>query len=57
MLEKQIQIRPFFYPISSHDHLKNIKNENETDFFKNITKCGVMLPSFPELDDEKIKYT
>jgi len=56
MLKKQIQIRPFFYSISCHPHLSEIKNENETAFNKKITEHGAMLPSYPELSEEEIKY-
>jgi len=53
MNEKLIQIRPFFYDIRKHKHLKNIKiSESESDVFKK----GIMLPSFPDLEKNKLEY-
>lgn len=53
MNEKLIQIRPFFYDIRKHDHLKDIQvNYEECD----VTKYGVMLPSFPALKKEQQEY-
>jgi perosamine synthetase len=56
MSEKNIQIRPFFYSINNHQHLIDIKNPHHNDFNENITNNGVMLPSYPELNKENIKY-
>jgi len=56
MREKNIDIRPYFYPVSSHKHLKNIKNNYETEFNKKITNHGMILPSYPELSEVNIKY-
>ena len=56
MKEKNIDIRPFFYCVSNHKHLKEIKNTNESEFSKDITKKGVILPSYPELNEDNIKY-
>lgn len=53
MNEKLIQIRPFFYDIRRHKHLKDIKVEYEEC---NIIKNGVMLPSYPGLELEKQEY-
>jgi perosamine synthetase len=56
MNEKNIQIRPFFYDIHRHEHLKEIKKNSEQEFTKNITEYGVMLPSFPELTEQEQTY-
>jgi perosamine synthetase len=53
---KNIQIRPFFYDIHIHKHLKNIKKYQHDDFTFNITNNGIMLPSYPELTFEQQKY-
>ena len=53
MNEKLIQIRPFFYDIRKHIHLKDIKCIYEKC---NIIKKGVMLPSYPGLELEKQEY-
>jgi len=51
MNEKMIQIRPFFYDIRKHDHLKDIKVD-----YSEITNRGVMLPSYPGLKEEQQEY-
>ena len=53
---KNIQIRPFFYDIHKHEHLKNLKKKEEDNFTNEITNYGVMLPSYPELTYEQQKY-
>ena len=53
MNSKNIQIRPFFYDIRKHEHLKDIKvNYNECE----NNKCGIMLPSYPELKYDEQEY-
>ena len=51
MNEKMIQIRPFFYDIRKHDHLKDIKIN-----YPEITNVGIMLPSYPGLKEEQQEY-
>jgi len=47
MESNNIQIRPCFYDIRVHKHLKDIR----TDYDElEITKCIIMIPSYPELD-------
>ena len=53
---KNIQIRPFFYDIHKHEHLKDIKKYEQDEFTKEITNYGVMLPSYPELTYEQQNY-
>jgi len=53
MESKNIQVRPFFYDIRKHDHLKDIN----ISFEENISsKFGVMLPSYPELSTDEQVY-
>ncbi len=47
-----IEIRPIFYDIHEHYHLKNIKKDNDTI----IDICGILLPSYPDLLFENQKY-
>ncbi len=56
MLEKNVQIRPIFYDIHEHEHLKNLKKTDPEKSVENIRKIGVMLPSYPELTLDEQKY-
>ncbi len=56
MTEKNIQIRPIFYDIHRHEHLKNIKKMSNQEFTNTITENGVMLPSYPELTKTEQEY-
>lgn len=54
MEQKNIQIRPIFYDLHTHAHLKTLrKTEN---IVSNISDHGVMLPSYPELSETEQKY-
>lgn len=53
---KNIQIRPLFYDIYKHEHLKDIKKYEQDKFTNEITNIGIMLPSYPELSYEQQKY-
>ena len=53
---KNIQIRPLFYDIHVHEHLKDIKKTEDIQFTKEFTNYGMMLPSYPELTYEQQKY-
>lgn len=46
-----IDIRPMFYPINTHDHLKNIKN-----YENNIHQSNIMIPSYPKLTEKEALY-
>ena len=50
---KNIEIRPFFYDIRNHKHLKDLNIDYEEC---KIAKHGVMLPSFPELTFDMQEY-
>ena len=56
MTEKNIQIRPIFYDIHRHEHLKNITKMSHQEFTNTITQNGVMLPSYPELTKTEQDY-
>ena len=51
MNDKLIQIRPFFYDIRKHYHLKDIKVD-----YPEIVNNGIILPSFPGLTEEQQDY-
>jgi perosamine synthetase len=46
-----VDIRPFFYPINKHGHLKSIKNEDETSYILNNEI--IMIPSSPTITFEE----
>lgn len=48
-----IDIRPFFYPINSHKHLKYIKNDDKVSYLLN--KDIIMIPSSPFITEEEQK--
>lgn len=55
---RDIEIRPLFYALSEHGHIKNNKNVVVGDC-KNavlLNKQGIVLPSFPELTNEEQNY-
>jgi len=49
-----IDIRPFFYPINKHGHLKNLENNDEISELLN--KEIIMIPSSPSITIEEQKY-
>jgi perosamine synthetase len=51
--DNNIDIRPFFYPINIHTHLKNIKNEDDISYLLN--KDIIMIPSSPNITYEEQK--
>ena len=53
MDQKLVQVRPFFYDITKHIHLKDITNNHKEC---TIFKHGLMLPSYPGLEKEKQEY-
>ena len=48
-----IDIRPFFYPINAHEHLKMVENNDETSHILN--KEIIMIPSSPNITYEQQK--
>jgi perosamine synthetase len=53
-----IEIRPFFYPIYEHLHLKDmkLKNEENIKISKKLNENIIMIPSYPLIEYEKQKY-
>ena len=49
-----IDIRPFFYPINKHGHLKNIKYDD--DISELLNREIIMIPSSPQITIEQQKY-
>ena len=45
--KNNVDIRPFFYPMNSHHHLKSLKNEDEISYILN--KEIIMIPSSPDI--------
>jgi len=56
MEQKNVQIRPVFYDLHIHNHMKELKKTVDDPFTKIISDHGVMLPSHPELTPEEQKY-
>ena len=50
--DKGVDIRPFFYDIRKHEHLKSIKVIDDNSFINNI----ILLPLHMYLTKEKIEY-
>jgi perosamine synthetase len=54
LIEKNIQVRPLFYSISKHPYLSDIDfPDKDVGLNKD---CGMMLPSYPELQREQQDY-
>jgi len=51
--ENNIDIRPFFYPINAHEHLKTIENNDEVSYLLNNEI--IMIPSSPNITYEEQK--
>jgi len=51
--DNEIDIRPFFYPINIHTHLKSIKNDDEISY--KLNKEIIMIPSSPNITYEEQK--
>jgi perosamine synthetase len=55
--ENGIEIRQFFYPYHSHNHLKTIINKTDDCIVSDtLNKQIIMLPSYPEITFEQQKY-
>jgi perosamine synthetase len=52
--KNNIDIRPFFYPINAHEHLKMVENNDETSHILN--KEIIMIPSSPNITYEEQEY-
>jgi len=51
--DHNVDVRPFFYPINAHDHLKSIENNDPTSYLLN--KEVLMIPSSPSITLEEQK--
>jgi perosamine synthetase len=51
-----IEIRPFFYPYKSHDHLINLNSHSNDDISDLLNSNIIMLPSYPELSESEQEY-
>jgi perosamine synthetase len=51
MSEKNVQVRPFFYNLNRHAHTSHLLTSDDA-----FNENGIMLPSYPELKHEEIKY-
>lgn len=53
-----IEIRPMFYPITYHDHLKDIKRFDFTNdvIAARVNRDYFMFPSYPDLTDEQVLF-
>lgn len=49
-----IDTRPFFYPINCHNHLKDIKYNDDIPIILN--KEVIMIPSYPDLTNEQQEH-
>jgi perosamine synthetase len=56
MEQKNVQIRPIFYDLHQHAHLKNLKKTEEDQFTSDVSTHGIMLPSYPELTLNEQEY-
>jgi len=56
MRNKKIDIRPMFYPMSIHKHLKKYANPKEETVAELLSKECVILPSYPDLTKEEQRY-
>ncbi len=54
LYENQIETRPMFYPITSHQHLSNI--DCDVTNAKILHNQVILLPSYPELTKNQIKF-
>jgi perosamine synthetase len=53
-MEKGVDVRPFFYPVNSHEYLKDIINDDDVSYMLN--REVIMIPSSPSLTYEKQLY-
>ena len=51
-----IDVRPMFYPVSSHKHLQHLKIHGGESVAKQLNKECVILPSYPDLKDHEIAH-
>jgi dTDP-4-amino-4,6-dideoxygalactose transaminase len=54
--ENFIDVRPMFYTVSAHKHLRHLKIHGGESVAKKINKECVILPSYPDLKDHEIAH-
>lgn len=54
--ENAIEVRPMFYPIYSHEHLKRVPSYGGTHTAETLNRECVVLPSYPELQNHEIRH-
>ena len=54
MIEQNIQVRPLFYDVHEHTHLKEIKKD--TLVTSPLFSIGFMLPSYPSITEKEQTY-
>lgn len=55
-LQKGIETRPMFYPISYHLHLSSSDNSQTDQVSELLSEECFFIPSFPELDKKQLDY-
>jgi len=56
-IDNGIEIRPFFYPYYSHNHLKSLVNQtNDYSISEKLNTNIIILPSYPELSLQQQEY-
>lgn len=53
MKANKIEIRPVFYNINEHTHLKNILNRFDNSDVDDVISSSIILPSFPDLSESE----
>ena len=56
MNQNDIEIRPMFFPMSSHNHLVSISKRDEEKNASILSDHGFMIPSYPTLEREQINH-
>jgi perosamine synthetase len=56
MKQHDIEIRPFFYDIHMHAHLKHIKRPYYSTEIQSFSEQCILLPSYPELELQQQEY-
>jgi len=56
MLKNNIDIRPMFYPMSSHKHLKKYARQKEEKRAQRLSEQCFMIPSYPDLTKGEAKH-
>jgi len=52
---RAIDIRPMFYPLNAHAHLRDIKIHSN-EIAEKVNREWIMIPSFPNLSTQEVEY-